>query len=180
MPGLFPSPLTPFPSAPLFQRVSLVSLQKFTTQRDRRFKVNAVNPDILKNYPRLYMRTVGAGQTSNIPVAIKPAYLLSLFFLPHETRIPSGGHSSLLAQEHNKEYKMYEDTTGNKCLLSSLPKTPKCRGPESLRFWVHARGREEELTILKKETKRQEINKAGLLRFSYTSDHLWITWKCRF
>lgn len=60
----------------------------------------------------------------------------------------------MLAQKHSKEYKMYEDTTGNKCLLSSLPKTPKCRGPELLRFWVHARGRERRAHHLEERDRK--------------------------
>lgn len=61
----------------------------------------------------LYTGTVSAGQTSNIPVAIKPAYFLSLLFFSHENRILSRGRLSLLAQKYNKNYKIHKDAAGN-------------------------------------------------------------------
>lgn len=45
--GLFPSTLTLCVFSLLFQKASPVRWQKFTTQRARCFKVNAVNPDML-------------------------------------------------------------------------------------------------------------------------------------
>lgn len=126
----------------------------------------------LKNYAFMYMRRVGAGQMSNIPVAIKPAYFLKfLLFLPHGNRSLFWGHLSPLAQKYNKEYKIYKDTAGNKCLLSSLPATHRNHSKEL---------EKEKLTIWQILVPWLEIHNAILCRLYYAPNHLWIKLKYRF
>ena len=58
---------------------------------------------------------------SNISVAIKPAaFLFLLLFLPHENRILSRDQLSLLAQKHNKVYKIYKDAEDSVSFLFYL------------------------------------------------------------
>ena len=67
---LFP-PFPLFPSALLFQKDSLVSLEELPPKKtDVSRLVQSVLTFFLKNYPSLCKRRVGTEQTSNIPVAM--------------------------------------------------------------------------------------------------------------
>lgn len=124
--GITSSTPTPFLSALLFEKASPVRLQEFTTQRDPCFKVNAVNPDVLLEKLCIYIHEKSwcwADVKHSCGHKACLLFFLFLLFLPHGNRSHSWGHLSPLAQKYNKEYKIFKDTAGNKCLLSSLPAT---------------------------------------------------------